>query len=310
MISIEHMHTILKTLPDPAFILSRSGKYIAIYGGRDNRYYHDSAALIGTKISDVVKKEKADWFLEKINLALDTKQLIIETYALRGTDIKGLPLNGPTSTIWFEGRIQALDFQIEGEEVVLWVASNISKRHELEEQLRQQSDTDQLTGFFNRRRLERDLKHHHDTMLRYDTPISLLIFDLDNLKQINDTLGHHAGDKAILAIADTCRKQLRSTDTAYRFGGDEFVVALPNTTLEEATHFATRMRECFYHEQRKLSLTGLYATASIGVSTMLMVDHSYEDALKRADHALYKAKQNGKNKVAVHAKLFNKLIEP
>ena len=145
MINIEQQELILEALPDPAFILSRGGKYVWTYGGRDARYYHESTALIGTYISDVINPDKAAWFLEHIAIALETRQLLIVEYELSGKDVKGHNDDGPKDPIWFEGRIQALDFQVDNEEVVLWVASNISKRHHLEDQLRKLSDTDQLT---------------------------------------------------------------------------------------------------------------------------------------------------------------------
>lgn len=299
MISIEQMISVLKTLPDPAFILSRSGKYVSVFGGRDTRYYHDGSSLVGSSIMDIIKKEKANWFLKKIDLALQSKKLVIEEYELSGKDVIGLPDEGPKHAIWFEGRIQPLDFLVDGEEVVLWVASNISERHELEIKLRKLGDTDQLTGFFNRRRLERDLTSHYNTFVRYLVPTSILIVDLDNLKQVNDTLGHHAGDDAILTVVNTCKLQLRKTDAAYRFGGDEFVMALPNIELENAIEFANRLREQFQANQDCHSIDGISVTVSIGVTTMLPTDQSYEDALKRADHALYEAKHKGKNKVVL-----------
>ncbi|MCM0611262.1 diguanylate cyclase [Marinobacter sediminum] len=297
MIDIEQMASVLDALPDPAFILSRSGKYVAVFGGRDARYYHDGSGLVGLYVSDLVKAEKANWFLEQIELALATGKLLIEEYELSNKDVKGLPDEGPEQPIWFEGRIQALDFLVDGEAVVLWVASNISERHELEIKLRELSDTDQLTGLFNRRKLERDLTLNYETFDRHAVPTSILMFDLDNLKKINDTLGHHAGDEMILAVANICRSELRKTDTACRFGGDEFVIALPNIEREHAVQFADRLRECFRSELTQFSIDGVAATASIGVATMLPSDRSYEDTLKRADGAMYEAKRMGKNRV-------------
>ncbi|MBE7926247.1 diguanylate cyclase [Pseudomonas saudiphocaensis] len=297
MINVEHMAPILEALPDPVFILSRSGKYVAVFGGRDKRYYHDGTGLIGQYISALIKPEKANWFLEQIDRALASRNLLVEEYELSNHDVKGLSDHGPKEPIWFEGRIQALDFMVDGEEVVLWVASNISERHNLEVQLRELSDTDQLTGLFNRRKLEHDLTLHYESFTRYGVPTSILIFDLDNLKKINDTKGHHAGDEMILAVADTCRSTLRKTDTACRFGGDEFVLALPNTEREQALQFARRLHEQLREELSRFSVESTLATASIGIATMHLEDHSYEDTLKRADRALYNAKGMGKNRI-------------
>ncbi|CAM3683283.1 GGDEF domain-containing protein [Rheinheimera salexigens] len=297
MVSIEKMASVLRALPDPAFILSRSGKYVAVFGGSDARYYHDGNGLVGLNINDVVNSEKANWFLQQIKLALASGTLLIQEYELSNKDVKGLPEGGPEQPIWFEGRIQALDFMVDQEDVVLWVASNITQRHEQEIKLRELSDTDQLTRLFNRRKLETDLTLHYETFERHSVPLSILILDLDNLKQVNDTLGHHAGDKMILAVADICREQLRKTDIACRFGGDEFVIVLPNTNLQHAAQFADRLRECFNLALQHFSFDGAEVTVSIGVSTMLPTDRSYEDTLKRADNVLYKAKRNGKNQV-------------
>lgn len=299
MINLEQMDLILEALPDPAFILSRSGKYVAVFGGRDTRYYHDGTGLIGLYISDVIKPEKANWFLEQIARALASRKLVVEEYELSNRDVKGLDDDGPKDPIWFEGRIQALSFLVDEEEVVLWVASNISERHMLEGKLRELSDTDQLTGLFNRRKLEHDLTLHYESWIRYSIPTSIFMFDLDNLKKINDTKGHHAGDEIIQAVANICRTTIRKADTACRFGGDEFVVALPNTGHEQAMQFAQRLHERIREELRQFSVEDTSVTASIGVTTMLTTDRSYEDTLKRADRALYDAKSLGKDRIVL-----------
>ncbi len=299
MINVEHMASILDALPDPAFILSRSGKYVAVFGGRDMRYYHDGSSLVGQYISDLIKPEKANWFLEQIGRALASQKLLVEEYELSNRDVKGLSDDGPKEPIWFEGRIQALSFLVDDEDVVLWVASNISERHYLEVRLRELSDTDQLTGLFNRRKLEHELTLHYESFKRHCVPTSILMLDLDNLKKINDTKGHHIGDEMILAVADTCRATLRITDTACRFGGDEFVIALPNTNPDQALQFAIRLHEQFRKALCRFSVDDTVATASIGIATMVLEDQSYEDTLKRADQALYKAKGKDKDRVVL-----------
>ena len=297
MINFEQMALILEALPDPAFILSRSGKYVAVFGGRDARYYHDGTGLVGKYFSDLIKPEKADWFLEQIARALESKKLLVEDYELSNKDVIGLPDEGPKEPIWFEGRIQALSFLVDDEEVVLWVASNISERHNLEMRLRELSDTDQLTGLFNRRKLEHELTLHFESLARYSVPTSIFLFDLDNLKKVNDTKGHHVGDEMIQVVANICRSALRATDFACRLGGDEFVVALPNTGREQAIQFAKRLHDRFRKELSQFSVEGTIVTASMGVTTMVPEDRSYEDTLQRADRALYEAKSMGKDRI-------------
>lgn len=297
MINVEQMAIILDTLPDPTFILSRSGKYIAVYGGRDKRYYHDGSSLVGQYISDLIKPDKANWFLEMIARALECGKLLIEEYELSNRDVKGLPDHGPEKPIWFEARIQALSFSVNGEEVVLWVASNISERHDLEIRLRELGDTDQLTGLFNRRKLEKDLTLHYESCVRYSVPTSILMFDLDNLKTINDSKGHHVGDEVIRAVANILRSTLRKTDCACRFGGDEFVIVLPNTGHEQAIQFAKRIRDLSRKELSRFSVDSEVVTASMGVATIMPEDRSYKDTIKRADLAMYEAKNGGKDRI-------------
>ncbi|MCG9713698.1 GGDEF domain-containing protein [Shewanella insulae] len=300
MIANEQMVAVLEALPDPAFILSSSGKYVAVFGGSDERYYHDGRCLIGTYLHEVIKPAKAAWFLQTIDRALSCRRLLIEEYELSNKDVKGLPEEGPVAPIWFEGRIQALDFRVDGEEVVLWVASNISQRHELELRLREMSDTDQLTGLFNRRRLERDFSLHFDNFSDQGMPTTILMLDIDNLKQINDAKGHHKGDESILAIAEICRCEFRKTDYAYRFGGDEFVVVLPGLMPAQAMAMVEALHRSFNLALSALADDELLATISMGMTGISAGDTSYQDTLKRADKALYQAKANGKNQLIFH----------
>lgn len=297
MINIEQLAIILDTLPDPVFILTRSGKYVAVFGGRDKRYYHDGSSLVGQHISDVIKPEKANLFMGLISQALESKNLLIEEYELSNRDVKGLPDYGPEEPIWFEVRIQALSFLVEDEEVVLWVASNISKRHDLEIKLRELGHTDQLTGLFNRRKLEHELTLHYESYVRHSVQTSILMFDLDNLKKINDSKGHHVGDEAIRVVADILRLTIRKADCACRLGGDEFVVILPNTGCEQAIQIAKRIQDLSRKELSQFSVDNAFVTASIGVTTIVPEDRSYKDTIKRADMALYEAKKRGKDRI-------------
>lgn len=131
----QYLHTILAAFPDPVFILTRSGLYAAVFGGTDARYYHDGSGLVGKRLHEALKPEKADWFLAEIGTALASGDLHIVEYGLARYDVLGLDAEGPSDPIWFEGRVQALHFLVEGEEAVLWVASNITHRIQIEAQL-------------------------------------------------------------------------------------------------------------------------------------------------------------------------------
>lgn len=297
MFSSEQMAAILRAMPDPAFILTRSGRYAAIYGGSDARYYHDGSALVGLSMHDVLAQETADWFAREIEKALALRHLHLVEYSLAGCDVKGLPDAGPQEPIWFEGRVQALDFQVQGEDAVLWVASNITARKALEERLRTQSETDSLTGLMNRRKLMNALADHFETFVRYGTPTSLLAFDIDHFKRLNDEHGHLCGDQALVAIADVFRAELRSTDLPVRLGGDEFVVLMPSTCLEQAAALSERLRRGCAQALRALAVPGCVVTISGGLSGLSPADASAEGVLRRADDALYQAKREGRNRI-------------
>lgn len=115
--------------------MTRSGRYAAVLGGTDPRYYHDGNGLFEKTLRDVPKAEKADWFLDEIAKALDSDGLHITECGLAGDDVLGLDDQGQANVIWFEGRTQALSFLIDDEDAVLWVASNITHRLDVEMQL-------------------------------------------------------------------------------------------------------------------------------------------------------------------------------
>lgn len=299
LITQEQLTEVLAALPDPAFLLSEQGRYLAVYGGKDARYYHDGSGLVGASIHDLIAPDKAQWFLDKIASALQTRALLVVEYELSSKDVKGLPDAGPQEPIWFEGRIQALNFLVQGERVVLWVASNITERHALETRLRMHSETDALTGLFNRRRLTQELNTHFQAFARYGTATTLLLLDMDHFKAINDTHGHQAGDMALVAVANACRAHLRSTDIASRIGGDEFVIVLPHTSAAQSKEFANRLRKEIKLDLHRFTVDGVPPTISAGVTQMGNKDNSFEDTLKRADAALYAAKASGGDSVLV-----------
>lgn len=287
--------SILSSLPDPAFILTRSGRYAAIFGGKDIRHYHDGSGLVGRSMFEVLKEEKAQWFAAEIEKALESGVLHIVEYELSGSDVKGAG-DGPSHSIWFEGRVQALNFEVEGEDAVVWVASNITDKNDVQQKLRQLSETDALTGLYNRRKLIETLDHRLAIFEQEKSQTSLLVFDLDNFKQLNDQMGHHAGDMALVEIARLCRQHLRQSDVIARFGGDEFVVVMPGIHRNDALEIAERLRE---HVPITLKESLRYeATISGGVSEFGQPDRFSSDILKRADEGLYLSKRAGRNRVS------------
>jgi diguanylate cyclase len=159
----------------------------------------------------------------------------------------------------------------------------------------QQAIHDTLTGVFNRLAYEERMEQEFARWKRYHQPLVLLILDIDHFKRINDTYGHKAGDKALKLIARTLQNNLRESDFLARFGGEEFVVLMPQTELSAAIGAANKLREAveanqFHYQQKRVLIT-----ISCG-ATQFKDDDTIDSAFQRADQALYKAKQNGRNR--------------
>lgn len=296
MFSLKQTQAILTALPDPVFILTRSGKYADILGGTDTRYYHNGSALIGHYFSEVLVAEKASWFMQQIALALQSGQMLVVEYQLAGSDVLGLE-DGPDEPIWFEGRIQPLAFQIDGEDAVLWVASNITARHQLQQRLQHLSEIDELSHLYNRRKLRSQLNSQFSLFHRHQTPCSLLVFDLDFFKQLNDTCGHPTGDCVIEAVGRVCLQTVREEDLAARYGGDEFAVLMPHTNTQQAWSLADRLRRKIQHVLLQMDLPQICTSISGGISEFLPSDEKVETIIQRADRGLYMAKNLGRNRI-------------
>jgi len=297
MLTLKNMSEILNALPDPTFILTKTGRYVDVFGGKDLRYYHDASNLIGLSVTDVLTTEKAEWFIGKINEALKSKELLITEYSLSGNDVKGLDNNGPSNVLYFEGRIQSLNFSVEGEPAVLWQASNITERYQLEEKLRTISETDPLTGVWNRRYFYQMIDKEQKRASRNDLPISLLMLDIDYFKAINDQWGHKAGDLVLSEIVSVMLDCIRETDMIIRWGGEEFLVFMADTGLDAASHVAEKLRRQIEHYNFS---GGIEVSVSIGYAQWDSINENIEEAIANADTALYVAKNEGRNCVKAY----------
>lgn len=169
------------------------------------------------------------------------------------------------------------------------------------QQLRELASRDALTGLYNRRHFNEMLRRRLAEARRYQTPLSCLMLDLDDFKDTNDTHGHQVGDELLILTALTITSQLRAADVAARYGGDEFVVLLPQTTSQRARTLTERIAGKLDESVRK-QLPDVKLTLSIGISSLHEVDSDDPDDLVRsADRALYRAKSEGKNRISAPA---------
>ena len=174
-------------------------------------------------------------------------------------------------------------------------------KEELEKQrLLEKAIRDHLTKLYNRLYLEEEMPKEIERARRYSYPVSLIMFDLDGFKEINDCYGHQMGDEVLKRFADLLRSRIRTTDIPVRYGGEEFIVVLPHTYGEEAYKVAERIREDFHRMTMEVHKNVLVLTVSAGVATLEGRDITLKDLINMADRAMYRAKKLGKNRVEVY----------
>jgi two-component system, cell cycle response regulator len=159
--------------------------------------------------------------------------------------------------------------------------------------------TDSLTGLYNRNFLDAHIQNIVNQSIQNRKPFSLMILDMDYFKSVNDTYGHNVGDEVLQQLAKRIIDAVRSSDLVARIGGEEFMVLLPETVMQDAYHLAERVRNhigshpfAISHEQQSLT-----KTVSIGIAELGMVNDNTSALIKRADNALYEAKNGGRNRV-------------
>ncbi len=155
---------------------------------------------------------------------------------------------------------------------------------------------DYLTGCLNRRAMEKSLDHDIAVAERYDSPLSVILFDIDHFKRINDTYGHLIGDCVLTEIAGCMAKMIRKSDYLARYGGEEFVMCLPNTQLHYAVRLAENIRLYLQKNPIVVGDESIVVTASFGVATLRRGTYR-KDLLNEADRMLYRAKASGRNVV-------------
>jgi two-component system cell cycle response regulator len=162
--------------------------------------------------------------------------------------------------------------------------------------------TDGLTGLYNRRYMESHLATLVDQAAGRGKPLTLLVLDIDYFKAINDTYGHDAGDDVLREFATRIKKSIRGIDLACRYGGEEFVIVMPETDMAVAALVAERIRRRIASEPFAIDqgAKAIDVTLSIGLSALATNDTA-ATILKRADQALYRAKRDGRNRVVADA---------
>src|SRR6516165_5155019 len=177
------------------------------------------------------------------------------------------------------------------------VYADVTDLVEQADKLKELATVDGMTGLFNRRHFFSLAEIEWARYQRHWRPLSLLMVDIDQFKSINDRFGHDAGDHVIVQIAEICRQQKRKSDVVARFGGEEFLLLLPETQLSEAQVVAERLRQQVEASVLSIASHAINTTVSIGVAQASSSMKTIFDLIKVADHAMYAAKNAGRNRV-------------
>ncbi len=244
--------------------------------------------LSGTDVDDIMSRllpEDAPEIERKTQESASTLSHFHAEFRIRHND---------GSIRWIECRSTP---EKEADSSIIWtgILLDITQRIQAEEQVRIMAITDGLTGIKNRQEFDRLLEHEIERANRYHTPLALLMYDLDHFKQVNDRYGHNTGDMALKTVTSLVNDNIRGIDIHGRWGGEEFMVLLPQTGLDTAMDVAEKLRRTIAaHPFDKLGSI----TASFGV-VELAPHESSKSLAQRVDEALYRAKELGRNRVEV-----------
>ena len=263
-------------------------------------------AINGQDALDIAKEEKIDLILLDIMMP-DMDGYEVCKYLKLDPNTKNIPIIFITAKT-DEGSIETA-YDIGGSDYVTkpFLPKELKARvkkelhiQDMMDELKLLASTDPMTKLYNRRYFTKTSKHILDLAKRNAQEVSIIMLDIDKFKRVNDTYGHDIGDKVIISLADELISNQRKSDIVCRYGGEEFVILLPNTPIDGAITTAENIRKNMENIVLDLTDDILKFTVSIGVSYVNKDENNIEKALKRADEALYDAKENGRNQVCLH----------
>jgi diguanylate cyclase (GGDEF)-like protein len=297
----QYMSVSILIVDDDSAIKDSVEEYLILRG------YKVKSALSADQALKILESFKADIVITDIMMqGMDGLELTRQVKSLYDIDV--MVMTGYSADYSYEEAVQAgasdfifkpfrfeeLDLRIKR---VLREAGFKRERLKLLKELEQLAITDALTGLYNSRHFFSQIKTEIKRYKRYSRPLSLLILDIDFFKQYNDTWGHLEGDKVLMRIGKVINSCMRSMDTAYRYGGEEFAIILPETRLQKACVVGARIKDNInsqVFEPEPGTRTSI--TISIG-ATELAEGEDFKSLISRADKALYKSKETGRNKL-------------
>jgi diguanylate cyclase (GGDEF)-like protein/PAS domain S-box-containing protein len=285
--SEQRLSAMLQILPTPIYIERRVDGQLLFVNRKTCLMFQQSA-------SPLMKRKSVDFFVDR-EAWVQTRFLLDATSEAREVEVQMKTAQGRT----FVAEMAAIAIEYAGSPAVLTALNDISQRKQLEAELFHEASTDPLTGISNRRYFMTQAEADFRRAKRYSHKMGLLMCDLDHFKEVNDTYGHAAGDAVLQEVVKAIQSSLRESDIMGRLGGEEFAVLLPETDADAALEVANRVRAAVAERKIEVENIVLSRTTSIGVAHIKPEDAEFDTLLMRADDAMYRAKNSGRNRIVV-----------
>jgi two-component system cell cycle response regulator len=283
------LRAFVTALPNPAFVFNEQGQYLEVFTVDTTLLLVEPNELLGKFIEDVLPPKESAMILDAIRQTIEMENIQIIEYKV--------PIVAGKEH-WFEGRLACMEKDQYGHGKVVMIISDITERVHLYKEVQRLADQDVLTSCVSRRHFMALAAQEIERSISFSRSLSLLMIDIDHYKSVNDQFGHQIGDQLLRNLVNLCQKQLRPVDILGRYGGDEFVALLPDTTGNDAMSIAERLRKKIENTQLELPEGKFSTTVSIGLTSLERGGNETQTLdmlVKRADQALYAAKAAGRN---------------
>lgn len=291
LLSPDMIQAVLDALPTPVFFKDRQGVYRGCNRAFSELMGKTCSELVGLTVHDLSPPELATVYQEADDALM--REGGEQRYEAQLQPCRG---GARRDVIFHKAVLRDEHGEVSG---LVGIIIDITERKALENRLANLARFDPLTGLLNRRAILAHLEALHHDRRKQRQPVCLMMCDVDHFKSINDRYGHAVGDEVLRHVALTLRAHLRDADALGRIGGEEFLVVLDSTDLDQARQVADRLREAVATAPVMCANRAVSVTVSLGLAQSHSVDEDWASVIARADEGLYAAKRTGRDRVIV-----------